>query len=160
MTYILNKISKILKYFNRQRIIFDRKDNEPYLERYYIFLKDRSKFPFNIFLHRFLKSDEAVLHDHPWPFWTFILSGGYWEWLPQFDDNGKVVGEYRVWRKPFQLRYAEANSLHRVELQPGIYPWTIFIPGKSVREWGFLAPKNGLLYQEWVNHETYHSRPN
>ncbi len=39
----------------RKRIIMDRADNEPYLERYYVFLKERRKFPFNVFIHKFLK---------------------------------------------------------------------------------------------------------
>ena len=32
-----------MKYFGRHRTINDRIDKEPYLERYYIFLKDRIK---------------------------------------------------------------------------------------------------------------------
>ena len=31
-----------------------------------IYFKDRKDFPFNIFLHKFLKSDPDDLHDHPW----------------------------------------------------------------------------------------------
>ena len=78
----------------RKRIVYDRIDNEPYLERYYLFLKDRGEhFPFNIFLHKFLKSDIDDLHDHPWPYATLILRGGYWEWRPQFDADGKKIGE-------------------------------------------------------------------
>ena len=57
----------------RKRIILDRETNEPYLERYYLFLKDRGNFPFNIFIHKFLKSDPDDMHDHPWGFTTFIL---------------------------------------------------------------------------------------
>ena len=62
-----------MEYLGRRRVINDREDNEPYLERYYIFLKDRKTFPFNIFIHRFLKSDPDDLHDHPWEFRTIIL---------------------------------------------------------------------------------------
>jgi hypothetical protein len=71
---------KVMEYLGRRRIINDREDNEPYLERYYVFLKDRNNFPFNIFIHKFLKSDPDDLHDHPWEFRTFILAGGYWEY--------------------------------------------------------------------------------
>jgi hypothetical protein len=66
----------------------DRVNGEPYLERYYVFLKDRKRFPFNIFVHKFLKSDPDDVHDHPWPYATLILKGGYWEWRPQFDAQG------------------------------------------------------------------------
>ena len=81
---------KIMSYLGRYRVIYDRYDNEPYLERFYIFLKDRKTFPFNIFIHRFLKSDPDDLHDHPWAFRTIILFGGYWE----FTEDGKF------WRGP------------------------------------------------------------
>ncbi len=67
----------------------DRVENEPYLERYYVFLKDRTWFPFNMFIHKFLKSDPDDVHDHPWPYATLILKGGYYEWIPQFNSQGE-----------------------------------------------------------------------
>ena len=67
---------KLMIWLGRYRIINDRQTKEPYLERYYLFLKDRNKFPFNIFLHKFLKSDPDQLHDHPWNYSTFIIKGG------------------------------------------------------------------------------------
>ena len=51
---------------NRKRIILDRVGKKPYLIRYYLFLKERTWFPFNIFLHKFLQGDPDELHDHPW----------------------------------------------------------------------------------------------
>ena len=57
---------KALDKLGRKRIIMDRVNNDPYLERYYLFLKDRKRFPFNIFLHKFLKGDPDDVHDHPW----------------------------------------------------------------------------------------------
>ncbi len=60
MKWFLNILEKL----DRKRIIMDRVNNEPYLERYYLFLKDRKKFPFNIFLHKFLKGDPDDVHDH------------------------------------------------------------------------------------------------
>tara|TARA_Y100000992_G_C21205831_1_gene462878 strand:- start:105 stop:542 length:438 start_codon:yes stop_codon:yes gene_type:complete len=131
---------KIMEYLGRRRIIYDRLDNEPYLERYYLFLKNRKYFPFNIFLHKFLKSDPDDLHDHPWAFRTIILSGGYWE----FTNEGKF------WRAPLSYRYAPANTFHRVELDKNIpYCWTLFIPSKSFKEWGFRTG-NG-----WLKHDEY-----
>ena len=83
---------KLLERLGRKRIVMDRTSNEPYLERYYLFLKDRGeRFPFNVFLHKFLKSDPDDVHDHPWPYFTIILRGGYWEWIPQFDAKGKKI---------------------------------------------------------------------
>ncbi len=138
---ILHKIFMyIMNYFGRYRIIYDRVSEEPYLERYYLFLKDRKNFPFNIFLHRFLKSDPDDLHDHPWNFRTIILYGGYWE----YTDSGKF------WRAPLSYRYAEANTFHRVELDKNIpHCWTLFIPSKNFKDWGFRT-KTG-----WVNNIDY-----
>jgi hypothetical protein len=66
-------LKKLFERWGRYRIIMDRVDNQPYLERYYVFLKDRERFPFNIFVHKFLKSDTEDVHDHPWPFFTIFL---------------------------------------------------------------------------------------
>ena len=133
---------------DRKRIVMDRINNEPYLERYYLFLKDRKNFPFNIFLHKFLKSDPDDVHDHPWPYFTIILKGGYWEWIPQFVNDVKI-GEYRVWRGPGHFRFCRAVSFHRIELDPAVTAWTLFFPGPQQREWGFLSKG------KWVQHEEY-----
>ena len=101
---------RLLEKIGRKRVIYDRLENEPYLIRYYLFLKDRKWFPFNVFLHKFMKGDPDELHDHPWPYATLILKGGYWEVTP----NG------RHWRGPGSFRLAGPKSLHRVELEPGV----------------------------------------
>lgn len=136
----MNIVLTVLERLGRKRIIMDRLSNEPYLTRYYLFLKERKWFPFNIFLHNFHKGDPDDLHDHPWPYFTIILKGGYWEHLE--------TGE-RKWRSPGQGRIAGSRSLHRIELEPGVDCWTLFIPGPQLREWGFID--NG----EWKQHEQY-----
>lgn len=145
MSRFLNWLDKL----GRKRIIFDRVDNEPYLERYYLFLKDRKKFPFNVFLHKFLKGDPDDVHDHPWPYATLILKGGYYEWIPEFNKEGKKIGELRYWRGPGHFRTCGSNSYHRIELKPGVTAWTLFMPGPQKRDWGFWV-KN-----KWIQHENY-----
>jgi hypothetical protein len=81
-------LKKLFQRLGRHRVILDRESNEPYLERYYVFLKDRRRFPFNVFVHKFLKGDKDDVHDHPWNYSTLILKGGYWEWIPTFDAEG------------------------------------------------------------------------
>jgi len=127
----------------------DRVDGEPYLERYYVFLKDRRWFPFNIFVHKFLKSDPDDVHDHPWPFATLILKGGYWEWTPTFNSKGEKITEISKWHGAGSFRTAGANTYHRIELDPDIECWTLFMPGRKKRDWGFLV-KN-----KWVQWEQY-----
>jgi len=142
-------ILKLLEQFGRKRIVMDRQNDEPYLERYYLFLKDRKHFPFNVFLHKFLKSDPDDVHDHPWPYATLILRGGYWEWVPQFNAEGKRVGEIAHWRRPGHFRICSATSFHRIELDPSVECWTLFMPGPQRREWGFLQ------HGHWVHNSEY-----
>ena len=144
---------KMLDKLGRKRIILDRQSNEPYLERYYVFLRERRKFPFNVFIHKFLKSDPDDVHDHPWPYATLILKGGYWEWVPQFTSDGKKIGEIAKWRAPGHFRICGANSFHRIELDPTVECWTLFMPGPQKREWGFLV-RDGKE-QKWVPNEQY-----
>jgi hypothetical protein len=146
---LTDKFLRTLDKLGRKRIIMDRVCNEPYLERYYLFLKDRDSFPFNVFLHKFLKGDPDDVHDHPWGYFTLILKGGYYEWIPQFNELGEKVGETRYWRGPGHFRSCRPNSYHRIELDPGVTAWTLFMPFKKVREWGFLV-KN-----KWIHNEDY-----
>jgi hypothetical protein len=145
MKWLLNFLEK----HDRKRIIMDRINDQPYLERYYLFLKDRKKFPFNIFLHKFLKSDPDDVHDHPWPYATLILKGGYYEWVPQFNDKCEKIGEIAMWRGAGHFRTCAANTFHRIELDPSVECWTLFMPGPHKRDWGFLV-KN-----KWIQHEEY-----
>ena len=140
---------KLLERLGRKRVIYDRINNEPYLERYYLFLKDRKLFPFNIFLHKFLKGDPDDVHDHPWGYATIILKGGYYEWVATFNPEGEKVGETRYWRGPGHMRLCRANSFHRIELKEGVKCWTLFMPGPQKRDWGFWVKG------KWVQHESY-----
>ena len=124
---------------DRKRIILDRVGQKPYLVRYYLFLKDRKWFPFNVFLHKFLQGDPDELHDHPWPYFTLILRGGYWETTPK----GKF------WRGPGHMRISGPKSLHRVELEPDVHAWSLFVPGPKLREWGFIVDG------KWMHNEKY-----
>lgn len=146
---LARRILNFLEIRNRKRIIMDRQDREPYLERYYIFLKDRKWFPFNVFIHKFLKSDPDDVHDHPWPYATLILKGGYYEWVPEFDSNGKKINEIKLWRGPGHFRICRPTSYHRIEIDPNVTAWTMFMPGPKVREWGFLV--NNV----WIHNEQY-----
>jgi hypothetical protein len=141
---------KLLDRLGRKRIVMDRVENEPYLERYYVFLRERKRFPFNIFLHKFLKSDPDDVHDHPWPYATLVLKGGYWEWTPRFDDKGNKITELVRWCGPGSFRWASANTYHRIELDPSVTCWTLFMPGIKQREWGFLVRNQWIQWEEYL----------
>lgn len=140
LTKILDAVINICKKSGRFRIILDRDGKTPYLERYYIFLQNRKPwFPFNVVIHKILLSDLDDLHDHPWPYATLILRGGYWEHTP----------EGRFWRAPGWFTFRKATALHRLELDPNKECWTMFFMGKRCRDWGFM--RNGT----WVEAEQY-----
>ena len=141
--FISRQFLKLLERLDRKRIIMDRQCNEPLLTRYYLFLKERKNFPFNVFLHKFHKGDPGDVHDHPWPYFTLILAGGYYEWV--LSGNTEV----RKWRRPGHFRFCSANSYHRIELKEGVTPWTLFMPGPQTREWGFLVK------DKWIHNNDY-----
>jgi hypothetical protein len=146
----MRMLKNLFKRLGRYRVIMDRLDGEPYLERYYVFLRDRDRFPFNIFVHKFLKSDPDDVHDHPWPFATLILRGGYWEWRPQFNHLGEKTGEIAKWCGPGSFRTASANTYHRIELDPDITCWTLFMPGAKQRDWGFLVKNKWIQWEQYL----------
>ena len=148
-----------LEQHDRKRIIMDRTDNEPLLTRYYLFLKDRKHFPFNVFLHKFHKGDPGDVHDHPWPYATLILAGGYWEWTPLFNSDGQMMGEKAQWRGPGHFRICSANSYHRIELVEGVTPWTLFMPGPQKREWGFLVNNKWIKNGDYIESRREPAQP-
>ena len=146
---LLTKFLNFLDQHFRKRVIMDRIDNEPYLERYYVLFNTRQHKGFNVYLHKFLKGDPDDVHDHPWSYATFILAGGYYEWIPQFNADGTKNCEVRKWRGPGHFRICRPDSYHRVELKEGVTAWTLFMPGPHKRQWGFLVDN------KWIHNDNY-----
>jgi len=96
---------------------------------------------FNVYLHRFLRSDDdRALHDHPWAWCSLLLKGRYIE----HTIAAGGVHRRRV-RLPGSLRIALPSTAHRVEILPGEGAWTIFLTGPRVRLWGFHCPDQGWI---------------
>jgi hypothetical protein len=108
--------------------------DEPYLERYYI-LGRQGHQACALVLHHFLKSDDDKLHTHPWPWFSMVLAGGYWEHT--------FAG--RHWRRPGSIAIRGPLSAHRVELGP-FATWTLFGMGPRVHDWFFRVGN------QWVSH--------
>lgn len=131
---------------------------DPYLLRWY--LVPRNKY-FNIYLHKFLRSDEdRALHDHPWASLGILLTGRYKEHLPK--DQVKWINEgdretiIKV-RYPGIPIYRGSDCIHRIELfnRPDgteQHVWTLFMTGSKVREWGFWCEKGFRMWKEFVSH--------
>jgi hypothetical protein len=99
----------------------------------------------SVYLHQFFRSDhDRCLHDHPWPFVSVILRGGYWEevFRAAYRDDliaaGLVPGPVeRHWRAPGRFLFRSAATSHRIVLEPSTRPWSLVIVGRRVRDWGF-----------------------
>lgn len=140
---------------NRYRLIPDRRTGEDYMHRYYLFLKDRKYFPFNVTLHKIVKSDDPIFHDHPWPYATIILKGGYYEWTPKFNALGERVGAIRKWRGPGSVILRTSKAYHYLEVPENGSATTLFFMGPQFKEWGFLSNKNN----SWIKNQEHLSNP-
>ena len=95
---LLNLLDKL----GRKRIVMDRGAShpefhlaKPWTIRYYPLFRKRPRwFPFNIIINHIIDDDHGKgTHNHPFPFITIIVSGGYWETLDGIKEKN---GESRV----------------------------------------------------------------
>lgn len=108
--------------FNK-KIVIRREDGIAYLERRTLISIGKW---FSIKYHKILQSDDFCNHDHPWPFLTIILKGGYFEWTPVTQkDSGECIEtgfgadgglEHLHWHKPGSIMYRPADWIHRLQL--------------------------------------------
>lgn len=123
---------------------------DAYLLRW--FLIPRNRF-FNIYLHCFLRSDDdRALHDHPWPWMSFIIRGSYTE------HTIAAGGVHK--RRTYSagaLRFGLPWKAHRIEIEK-IDPqkhdklcWTIFITGPRIRQWGFHCPDGWVHWSKFTD---------
>jgi hypothetical protein len=105
-----------------------------------------------VFLHRFHRSDADadVMHDHPWPFTSIILAGGYYEVTPAKGWSNGDGPVRRRWYGPGRVLTRPAEWIHRVEIPEGRECWTLILRGVKVRSWGFWCPSVG--YRPWRMH--------
>ncbi len=98
----------------------DHQAAEPFVIRYYPLFRSRPKwFPFNIFIHKLLKSDLGDLHDHYWSYITVILKGGYWE----------TTKKGTFWRKPGYIGFRRYSDRHTLKIPEGKCCWTLLFVG-------------------------------
>lgn len=91
-------------------------------------------------LHRFTRPEPfAHPHDHPWPFETRILAGGYVEEVFSFRPDGGWHSE-QVERLPGTTHHIAADHIHRIVALPMQECWTLVRAGaheRTVRFWRF-----------------------
>ncbi len=103
-----------------------------------------------LLLHHFRRSDADDPHSHPWDFWSLVIRGGYFEFVPDKAENDpRPIGQRRLvgkWYGPGSILYRRAEHVHRVELPPGRTSWTIVFTFPKRREWGFFTR---VGYKPW-----------
>jgi hypothetical protein len=137
-----------------------------YLRRFFIYPRNKdfsqNKGKRRVYLHKFYRGDEDLhLHDHPWPFTSFILTRGYWEETPWRPDllgwkKGDIPtdgqnGEWRFKRfyRPFSILKRPAVWQHRVILKDKKPVWTIVRTGVKERSWGFIINGKQCPWQRY-----------
>lgn len=104
-----------------------------------------------LYVHRFDGPDpRSTLHDHPWPFVSIVLRGGYYE--RRLDPVTMQVDEAHRVRRVNRMRLGGAHAIMRLTRNP---TWTLMLVGRRVRTWGYWEPAwNGLwAWTEFDKHE-------
>lgn len=136
---------------------------ELYLRRLYVFRCPKG----GLMIHWIKREDwdRDALHDHPWEFWRFIVSGGYTEELaypardvdksvePWIIDEEptlltpSVLRAHRMWR----ASKFPTGAYHRIT---SVKPHTVslVINGPKSNSWGFFVPGTGKVpWRDYVN---------
>jgi hypothetical protein len=122
--------------------------DNPYMIRWILWPRRRSQgesYRWAVYIHKFLRSDaERDLHDHPFNFWSFVMSGMYCE----IHSHPRSLFDKRFGiRKRFTCAYRPAVFSHRILISKPC--WTFVVRGPKIREWGFWT------IDGWVHNEEY-----
>lgn len=119
---------------------------EVYLRRWYL-----ARIPrlFSIRLHHILLPDtDRHPHDHPWPFLSIILWGGY---------NELWSRAHSMWRGQWSCRFRcvrrfsfhRSTDLHQIQQFHNGSTWSLFITGPEGRVWGFETPDGWMNFRDY-----------
>lgn len=110
-------------------------------------------------LHHFTAAQDEDFHDHPWPFRTSILSGGYVEIVAEPCHDG-TLALATLERLPGTSHEVQAGTIHKLTRLIGSDCWTLVEPGIKVRESGFYRSDDaGLWHRYWHESEWKLSLP-
>ncbi len=109
--------------FELEKIYSKENSNTVILLRWHIFKCSL----FKIYLHKFIRSDDRIFHDHPKHFISIGIWGGYDEQTPE---------GWNRFRSPW-IRHFPPEYKHRVVLNYDKPCWTVVIVGKHKKQWSF-----------------------
>lgn len=131
--------------------ITDPKTGELYLRRWRIVQTPW----FAIYLHKIATPDkDRDLHDHPWPFVSLVLRGGYDELL--VTTNTAMDDYLRGGRPPFRVRRwmslgcRRATDAHRITRLHRTPTWTLVLTGPRRRSWGFYTEHGFVDWRKYL----------
>lgn len=136
-------------------------DGRPYMDRYWLFRIGGGEYPwFGARVHHILSSDnDLAMHDHPWPFVSIILRGGYREvrlacdfprernWYTNVGDRATLVTSHDYTAGAVLFR--RASTWHLLHLAPGQEAVTLFITLPKLQSWGFLWRSRKVDWREF-----------
>ena len=119
----------------------------PYLLRWWLIPRNRF---FNIYLHKFMRSDDdRAFHDHPWLWCSILLRGSYVEWSHPRVGDALLAHVERF--NAGTIRIHRARYAHRLVVDQDASCWTLFITGPRTREWGFHCPNGWVPWFKFTN---------
>lgn len=136
MNLVTNLLSKLKP--NRKPDFIIGGEENPYMLRWYIIPRNRL---LNVYMHKVLRSDEPLYHDHPWWSLGIILEGAYYEHTPSIDGDTKTAFER------CKVKFRNGQYLHWLEVKDGPV-WTLFMTGPKFKEWGFICPRGWVHWKE------------
>lgn len=123
-------------------------------------------------IQQILSSDrEKVPHDHPWPYISFILKGGYTEvrhhdtliaahryaikhraehGMPEVHFNG-AIGRWESYSYygAGSVLFRKAKTMHRLVIAKGESATTLFIMGRYRQKWGYLTAAGKVYWRDY-----------
>lgn len=117
---------------NRRSVLLSLFDREKVFSYRYDILCTRW---FNVGIHNIVNSDEPLLHNHDWSFWTYMLEGGYVEHVADGVSHDRLPGKWL--RRP-------VNFEHYIEVGYDS-AWTLLITSKKKSVHQFHVPTIGLV---------------
>lgn len=105
---------------------------------------------FALYLHRMDGPDaRKTLHDHPWPFVSVIIRGGYIE--RRLDPRDMSVAPRTVKR----VNVMPLRAAHAIRELLRTPTWTFLIVGRRVRTWGYWEPMWQTGKWEWTEFDKH-----
>jgi hypothetical protein len=96
---------------------------------------------FSVKIHKFYRSDNDIMHDHPWNFISIILKGGYYE----------ETKTYKKWFSVGSILKRKAEFYHKVILPEGKTCLSLVFAGPKKREWGFDCSNKWVSSKDFFN---------